>query len=66
MTRLIGTLLLIWLVIGGAAAGQRGYLTHAAQTCASAGTIAMTVIARPLNYFEVNPTVTNCAVPQPS
>ena len=51
---------------GAVAAGQRGYFTHAAQNCASVGTIAVTVIAGPLNYFGVNPKVTNCHVPQPS
>ena len=45
---------------------QRGYFTHATQNCASAGTIAVTVIAGPLNYFGANPKVTNCHVPQPS
>jgi hypothetical protein len=51
---------------GAVAAGQRGYFTHATQNCASAGTIAVTVIAGPLNYFGANPKVTNCHVPQPS
>jgi len=32
----------------------------------SAGTIAVTVIAGPLNYFGANPKVTNCHVLQPS
>lgn len=66
MPRIIGTLVLIWLVIGAVAAGQRGYFTHASQTCAGAGTIVVTVIAGPLNYFGVNPVVTKCNVPQPS
>jgi hypothetical protein len=52
--------------VGAIAAAQRGYLTHASQSCASAGTIAVTVIAGPLNYVGVNPKVTNCNVPQPS
>jgi hypothetical protein len=43
-----------------------GYFTHVAQNCASAGTITVTVIAGPLNYFGVNPKVTNCTVPKPS
>ena len=64
--RLVGLLVLVWLVIGAVAAGQRGYFTHASQTCSSAGTIAMTVIAGPLNYFGVNPKVTSCNVPKPS
>ncbi|GAH31887.1 unnamed protein product, partial [marine sediment metagenome] len=53
-------------IVGAIAAGQRGYFTHASQNCASAGTIALTVIAGPLNYVGVNPKVTNCNVPQPS
>ncbi len=60
--RLIGLL----AIVGAVAAGQRGYFTHATQNCASAGTIALIVIARPLNYFGANPKVTNCRVPQPS
>jgi hypothetical protein len=47
MMRIVGLLVLVWLVVGAVAAGQRGYLTHAAQNCASAGTIAVTVIAGP-------------------
>jgi hypothetical protein len=64
--RIVGLLVLVWLVVGAVAAGQRGYFTHAAQNCASAGTIAVTVIAGPLNHFGVNPKVANCTVPQPS
>jgi hypothetical protein len=45
---------------------QRGYFTHAEQSCASAGTIAVTVLAGALNYVGVNPKVTDCNVPQPS
>jgi hypothetical protein len=66
LMRLLGLIVLIWLVVGAVAAGQRGYFTHAAQTCSSAGTIAVTVIAGPLNYFGVNPKVTSCNVPKPS
>jgi hypothetical protein len=32
--RSIGLLVLLWLMVGGVAAGQRGYLTHATQDCA--------------------------------
>jgi len=66
LMRLLGLIVLIWLVVGAVAAGQRGYFTHAAQSCSSAGTIAVTVIAGPLNYFGVNPKVTSCNVPKPS
>jgi hypothetical protein len=64
--RYVGLLVLVWLIMGAIAAGQRGYFTHASQNCASAGTIVLTVIAGPLNYAGVNPKVTNCNVPQPS
>lgn len=64
--RYLGLLVVIWLVVGAVAAGQRDYFTNASQNCASAGTIALTVIAGPLNYVGVNPKVTNCEVPQPS
>jgi hypothetical protein len=57
---------IIWAIVGAVAAGQRGYFTHAAQNCAGTGTIALTVIAGPLNYVGLNPKMTNCTVPQPS
>jgi hypothetical protein len=64
--RVVGLLVIVWLIVGAVAAYQRGYFTNAAQNCASAGTIAVAVIAGPLNYFGVNPKVTDCQVPQPS
>jgi len=64
--RFIGLLVIVWLIAGAVAAGQRGFFTHATQNCASAGTIAVTVIAGPLNYVGVNPKMTNCTAPQPS
>jgi hypothetical protein len=66
MMRFVGLLVIVWLIVGAVAAWQRGYFTNAAQNCASAGTIALTVIAGPLNYVGVNPKVTDCQVPQPS
>ena len=66
MVRLVGLVVIVWLIVGAIAAFQRGYFTNAAQNCASAGTIAVTVIAGPLNYVGVNPKVTDCQVPQPS
>ena len=60
-----GSILLIaWLVIGAIAAGQRNYYSSRAN-CAHAGTIAVTILAGPLNYVGVNPKV-SCHVPQPS
>jgi hypothetical protein len=62
----IGSLiLLVWLVIGAVAAGQRGYFSGPVENCSSAGTIAVTIIAGPLNYVGVNPKI-SCEVPQPS
>ena len=66
MRRVVALLVLIWLIVGAIAAFQRGYFTKASQNCAGAGTIAVTVVAGPLNYLGVNPKVTNCNVPQPS
>ena len=64
--RVVALLVLVWLIVGAIAAFQRGYFTQAEQNCASAGTIALTVLAGPLNYVGVNPRVTDCNVPQPS
>jgi hypothetical protein len=62
----IGTLLLvIWLVIGAIAAGQRNYYSGSSANCAKAGTIIVTILAGPLNYFGVNPKI-KCQLPQPS
>jgi len=47
-------LLVIWLVIGLIAAAQRGYFNDRV-SCASAGTVIVTVLAGPLNYIGVNP-----------
>ncbi len=62
----ISTIVLIWLLIGAFAAWQRDYFKGSDTTCASAGTIAVTVIAGPLNYAGVNPKVGDCRLPQPS
>ncbi|HMC39819.1 MAG TPA: hypothetical protein VKI19_09170 [Acidimicrobiales bacterium] len=64
--RLITALLIIWLAIGAIAAGQRGYYRGGPDTCAHAGTIAVTILAGPLNYVGANPKVRNCNAPQPS
>src|SRR5664280_463181 len=54
----IGALLLVvWLVIGAVAAAQRDYFSGSSVNCAKAGTIAVTVLAGPLNYLGVNPKV---------
>ncbi|WP_245677246.1 hypothetical protein [Nocardia acidivorans] len=65
---LVGLLLVVWLIIGAVAAGQRHYFDSAPTNCASTGTIAVTIIAGPLNYMGANPKVRDCDVnvPQPS
>ncbi len=62
----IGSLLLVvWLIIGAIAAGQRNYYSGSSANCAKAGTITVTILAGPLNYFGVNPKI-KCQLPQPS
>lgn len=65
VSRLIGLLVLIWLLIGVGATYQRGYFSSDPSNCAKAGTIALTVVTGPLNYVGANPKVT-CVIPQPS
>jgi hypothetical protein len=61
-----GVIVLIWLIIGAIAAGQRGYYSNSGNaSCAKAGTIIVTIVAGPLNYLGVNPKI-NCEVPEPS
>lgn len=65
---ILGVLVLIWLVIGVVAAVQRDYFKESDANCATAGTIALTIVSGPLNYAGVNPKVDDCNVklPQPS
>ena len=63
MMRIVTLIVLIWLIVGAVAAGQRGYYSSSPTNCAGVGTIALTVIAGPLNYFGVNPKVTDCTLP---
>jgi len=63
--RVGGIVLVIWLIIGAIAAGQRGYYRSSSESCAHAGTIVATVAAGPLNYAGVNPKV-SCHMPSPS
>ena len=63
LARVLGVLLVIWLIIGAIAAGQRGYYSSGKTNCAGFATIAVTIIAGPLNYMGANPK-TKC--PEPS
>ena len=65
MRRIGSLLVVIWLVIGGVAAAQRDYFSSSNANCAKLGTIAVTIVAGPLNYAGVNPKI-KCDLPQPS
>jgi hypothetical protein len=58
-------IIFVWLSVGAAAAGQRGYYTDGNLGCSGSATIAVTIAAGPLNYIGVRPTVT-CSWPTPS
>jgi len=64
----VGSVVLaVWLVIGAIAGYQRHYYNDSSINCAGAGTIAVTIVAGPLNYIGVNPKV-GCSprAPEPS
>jgi hypothetical protein len=63
--RIGSIILVVWLIIGAIAGGQRHYYSNSSANCAKAGTIAVTILAGPLNYMGVNPKV-KCQLPQPS
>jgi hypothetical protein len=63
--RIVSLLVAVWLIIGGVAAAQRHYFSGDNANCAKIGTIAVTIVAGPLNYIGVNPKI-KCNVPQPS
>jgi hypothetical protein len=54
--RIGSVILVIWLIIGAIAAGQRGYYGSSV-SCATAGTVVVTILAGPLNYIGANPKV---------
>lgn len=66
ISSIIATLIILWLIVGALAAGQRHYYTASPTNCAGAGTIAVTIIAGPLNYVGLNPKIKDCHAPHPS
>lgn len=64
-SRIITIVVLVWLLIGLAAAAQRNYFSGSDATCAKVGTTLVTIVAGPLNYVGANPKI-NCEAPQPS
>ena len=66
MRTVIAVVLVIWLVVGVAAAAQRGYFGDDRKvSCKSSSDTVLTIVAGPLNYVGVNPKV-KCKTPQPS
>jgi hypothetical protein len=66
MRSILGVLILVWLVIGIVAAGQRGYYgDNRDVSCKTFGDTALTILAGPLNYVGANPKV-ECEAPEPS
>ena len=66
MLRGASGLVVLWLLIGVLASYQRDYFKNDSTSCASAGTIALTVLVGPLNYLGANPKVKDCTLPKPS
>jgi len=61
-----GTVILFpWLIIGAAAAGQRGYFSATNLDCTAGATMALTIVAGPLNYVGLDPKIA-CTAPKPS
>jgi hypothetical protein len=55
--RIGSVLLVIWLIIGAVAAGQRHYFASSRPSCTKTSTVIVTIVAGPLNYAGVNPKV---------
>ena len=56
--RVFWIVLVVWLAIGALAAGQRSYYASSSATCSGVGTILVTILFGPVNYFGANPKVT--------
>jgi hypothetical protein len=66
MRTIIGVVIVVWLIIGAIAAGQRGYFGNGNDVnCKTTSDTVLTVLAGPLNYVGVNPKV-DCKTPSPS
>jgi hypothetical protein len=63
--KIASVFLIVWLIIGAIAGGQRHYYNGNSESCVRLGTIAVTVLAGPLNYTGVNAKI-SCTLPQPS
>lgn len=61
----IPVILIVWLLIGLLAAGQRDYITTD-HSCASFGSTVVTIVAGPVNYIGLNPEIECPDLPEPS
>lgn len=64
--RVVPVLVVIWLLIGAIAAGQRGYFGDSDPNCGSLGSTIVTILAGPLNYIGVDPKINCPEAPEPS
>jgi nitric oxide reductase large subunit len=64
-SRAVTVIVVVWLLIGLAAAAQRNYFAGSSTSCAKVGTVLVTIVAGPLNYIGANPKI-DCTAPQPS
>ena len=61
-----GTVILFaWLLIGAAAAGQRGFFNITNFSCRDVATMVATFVVGPFNYIGVDPVI-NCGAPKPA
>ena len=58
--------LVVWLILGAIAAGQRHEYTHPPKDCNQVATAAVTILAGPLNYIGVDPKIDCGHLPKPS
>ncbi len=65
LTTIGALVVLLWLLVGALAAGQRGYFSRSEANCSTVGTTVVAIVAGPLNYFGMNPKL-ECEAPQPS
>jgi hypothetical protein len=56
--RVAWVVIVVWLLIGAAAAGQRNYYTSSSVNCSGMGTIAVTILFGPVNYLGADPKLT--------